>query len=256
MKIGKFINAKTLTGAAVIGVFVTAIFVAKETPKAKEAFEEEFKDYTPDKQTLKVSAQKIARVAWQYKGAIISGVTTIGCIVGAQKLNTEEILKLTATVGYLAANRDKAEQYILDHDDEDAYGNYEYDKNTDPNLRNFPGKEKGRKLPVEDTGLGDTLFRETYTGRWFISDMDSVEQAIVRIQARLDSGCVLSLNDIYNEFGLEKTMFGNTVGINPKLLPFVNDMMDISKVTDPEHGVYYRISIEPACYPCSMYRAV
>ena len=85
---------------------------AKESPKAMEAIKKEPEEPVADNDKLKVSAMKIASVAWEFKGTIVVSGLTIACIIGSHKLSMKEIAALTATCGYLATNRDKLETEI------------------------------------------------------------------------------------------------------------------------------------------------
>lgn len=255
------VTPKLLSGLAVVGVLVTIFVVAKETPKANKAYKDEFneEDYPSEERTLKVSARKIARVAWQYKGTILAGSATIGFIIGAQKLNDKELVAAAATIGYLATNRDRAEKWIADEVNEDAYPNYFHEKVYMEDLDFSPDKNSLKLLPIEDTGNGHDLFRETYTGRWFWSNPDAVYQAARRVEDRLDQGELLSYNDVYNEFGLLSTIHGKTIGLNRKLME-ISDYSDgifyFNNIHTEGHVPYTRIDIEPGCLPCSLFRDV
>lgn len=240
MKIKDLLNAKLLTGVAVIGVGATIFFAVRETKKAVAA------EPMPKDQPVYKTAYKFA---WMYKGTILSAAVTVGSIIGAQKLNEKQIAMMSATIGYLAANRDKAEQWI-EHGDQLA-PTYE-------ELKNPPGELIAKTLPIEETGNGKTLFRETYTGRWFYSNLDAVEQAICRFKDRFDQGAHLSLNDFYSELALMETMHGVTVGWNPDLSStrLITIQIIPTNYVDKYGEVhnYYMIEIGPSDCPYNYYR--
>lgn len=238
MKFKDLLNPKLLTGVAVIGVGATIFFAVRETKKAVAA------EPMPKDQPVYKTAYKFA---WMYKGTILSAAVTVGSIIGAQKLNEKQIAMMSATIGYLAANRDKAEQWI---------------ENGNPPLyddvKNPPVEKIAKSLPIEETGNGNVLFRETYTGRWFHSNLDAVEQGILRFKDRFDNGANLSLNDFYNELALIGTMFGVTVGWNPDLSSTrilgidIHEAEYVDKYGEVHH--YYRIDFNPNDYPYNYYR--
>ncbi len=83
-----------LTGIAVIGVPVTAYLCGRsmlEIDRLKRG------GVTPTRKEYIIS----------YVPAIISGVITSGCIIANQKLNTDEIIKLSSAVGISAATLNK-----------------------------------------------------------------------------------------------------------------------------------------------------
>ena len=243
MKFKDLLNPKLLTGVAVIGVGATIFFAVRETKKAVAA------EPMPKDQPVYKTAYKFA---WMYTGTILSAAVTVGSIIGAQKLNEKQIAMMSATIGYLAANRDKAQAWIDKTDpDGECYQAYQYAKNP-------PGEHIAKTLPIEETGNGKTLFRETYTGRWFYSNLDAVEQAICRFKDRFDQGDHLSLNDFYSELALMETMHGVTVGWNPDLSAtrLLTIQIIPTNYVDKWGEVhnYYMIEIGPSDCPYNYYR--
>lgn len=240
MKLKNLLNAKLLTGVAVLGVGATIFFAVRETKKAVAA------EPIPKDQPVYKTAYKFA---WMYKGTILSAAVTVGSIIGAQKLNEKQIAMMSATIGYLAANRDKAEKWI-EHGDQLAPTYEEW--------KNPPVEKIAKDLPIEETGNGNILFRETYTGRWFHSNLDAVEQGILQFKDRFDNGTTLSLNDFYSHLALIGTMFGVTVGWNPNLSSTRILGIDIheAEYVDKYGEVhrYYRIDFNPNDYPYNYYR--
>lgn len=243
----KKINPKILVGLACVGVGVTAYFAIKETKKIPE---EEKQPEVEEPKIPEKLAKDIYKFAWQYKGTIISAGVTIGCILGAEKINEKDLAAATATIGFLAANRDKAEKFLAGYKDSDGFANYFHEKVHEEHRE----IDNSKLLPIEETGNGKELFRETYTGRWFRSNLDAVHQAIRRIEDRLDNGEILSYNDVYDEFGLAKTMHGGTIGLNREYMSFVNDIFFLNEMDVPGFEKYTRIDLEPACFPCNWYR--
>lgn len=243
MKLKDLLNAKLLTGLAVVGVGATIFFAVRETKKAVAA------EPMPKDQPVYKTAYKFA---WMYKGTILSAAITVGSIIGAQKLNEKEILALSGTIGYLAANRDKAEKWIAKTDpDGEHYQAYQYAKNP-------PGECFKGSLPIEDTGYGEDIFRELYTGRWLKGDLDAIEQGILRFKERFDNGERLDLNDFYFEIGLMGTLFGSTVGWNPAHSLTRRLDIDIveSEYTD-EYGEvhkYRMISFDAGSFPYNWFK--
>lgn len=242
MKIKDLLNAKLLTGVAVIGVGATIFFAVRETKKAVAA------EPMPKDQPIYKIAYKFA---WMYKGTILSAAVTVGSIIGAQKLNEKQIALMSGTIGYLAANRDKAEQFIAANGAPEVVEAYD-------EVKNSPVEKVSKSLPIEETGNGDILFREMYTGRWFHSNVDAVEQAIVRFKDRFDNGATLCMNDFYQELGLMGTTHGCTIGWNPdlsstRLLTInVKETYYVDKFGEVHR--YNMIEFGPSDYPYNYYR--
>lgn len=228
----KIFTPKVLTGVAVVGVVATAIFAAKETPKAKENWETEPEGPVAEKDALKVSAMKVASVAWDYKGTIVVAGITIGCIIGSHKLSMKEIAALTASCGYLAANRDMLEKEIRKLPGGEEALKHVKQEVLEKRAEEATDKEPIFKKPwayqsVEDTGNGDLLCMEAWSGRLFRSSLDAVEQAQARFNDMRDEDgfdcqvangdyqsypAALSMNDLYDEYGIERTQLGHDFG--------------------------------------------
>lgn len=227
--IKKIFTPKLLTGLAVVGVIGVAVMAAKESPKAMEVMKKEPEEPVADNDKLKVSAMKIASVAWEFKGTIVVSGLTIACIIGSHKLSMKEIAALTATCGYLATNRDKLETEIrkLPGGEEalKAVKKEVMAERTKDILDEENGTKKGdfwRYQSVEQTGNGDLLCYDHFTGRYFRSSEDAVREAICSwndereygfeerngdVRYEYDDG--YSINDLYSYLDLERSQLND-----------------------------------------------
>ena len=64
------------------------------------------------------------------------------------------------------------------------------------------------------TSGGDTLCMDSMSGRYFKSDMESIKQAINKLNRRLTYDNYISLNEFYGEIGLSDTKNGELIGWN------------------------------------------
>ena len=155
-----------------------------------------------------------------YAPAIASGVLTSACILGSHHLSSKQIAALTASCGYLAANRDKLEKKIKEKFGEDRLREIKTDVSVDT-VREGKSKEVittdtkktlPRKSSVEWTGNGPLKCFEGYSGRYFYSTLEKVKEAEQKLNNRLHDGEYVCLNDFYELLGMAKTHFGNTFG--------------------------------------------
>lgn len=84
-----------LSGTACVGVFLTAMFAAKEVPEVKKDLEERTVVPTP--------AQKAKLIVFGCKKTMISGAATVGLIIGAQAWNSKKQSNLIAGIAALGA---------------------------------------------------------------------------------------------------------------------------------------------------------
>ena len=159
-----------------------------------------------------------------YVPAIMSGVVTAGCIIGAHRFGTEDIAALTATAGYLAASREKISDKI-----KEKFGveklreiNQEISKEKAEEIKNeqkqkesertFVGIRNKKGQSVEETGYGNELFQELFLGRKFRSSKAHVRDSINRIKYDFHMGKPVSMNDFYEYLEIDKTLAGESFG--------------------------------------------
>lgn len=79
---------------------------------------------------------------------------------------------------------------------------------------------------IEDTGRGETIFIEDFTGRRFKSNMDNVLYAIRQLQEDFSIANCATLNDFYELLGIHTTTAGDVLGwsVNQTILdPYLDE---------------------------------
>lgn len=179
-----------LSGLATIGVGLTAYFSGKATVKNYYTISTEPVYGEPIKSEVKRARRRAVK---NYIPTIVSGVLTIGCIWGSRKLSAKQIASLAAAAGYLVSTRKKSES-------------------NDTNISKIDPP-----VSVEETGNGDVLCLEAFSGRWFRSSVESVEEAcrylndIYRHDFEEKGYCAVPLNELYHLLGIQTTYFGDKV---------------------------------------------
>lgn len=140
-----------------------------------------------------------------YAPAIVCGVGTSACILGSHYLSRKEIVALTGTCTYLAANRDKILKTV-----KEKYG-IEEAKKLQAETTQLPAKQKSERN-WEKTGDGLEKFMDGYTGRCFLSSFSAVVDAGKKLNYDFHSGMYVSLNDYYRYLGLTATVAGEEFG--------------------------------------------
>lgn len=201
------------TGLAMAGVPITATLSAMRAPKYKEILSE-YED--PETKEVKTVDKVKAGLKTQWPAAI-AGALTCAFIALAEKLNLTEIAGLVTTCGFLVKNRDKLEQKILEYT-----GKEEGDKIL-KQIKKEVNEDMVKEVyvrsagpSVEETGRGDLLCYEAYSGRWFRSSELAVEKAVERLNSMFaEDQNYVCLNDFYDELGIERTHFGHQWGWTP-----------------------------------------
>lgn len=223
MKISK---QTVLTIFSVAGVAASVAVTAVMAPKAdraikakkleiaqtKEGYSEVEKDRHGYPIKMKSTADKLELVktaAPYYIPITFLSILTICCIIANHKINSKALLGLSATTGYLVTNRDNLRRFI----------------ESNPKLKDEAEKCKSYFLPpkdgfctIEETGEGDLLCFEAYTGRIFRSSKEAVTQAEDKlIEQYLDEEDggefgYASYNDFYHYLKIREDQFGHEYG--------------------------------------------
>ena len=216
-------NAPTLcTIVAVGGVVVTVGLAVKATPKCIDILEEMDNNGATKKERIKAVAPTLAPV-------ILSGVITIGCIIGGNYISATRIEALSAALSL--SNKAKVAY-------EDAAKEILGEEKAEEIKDKAAVKEAGRppKEPdkVLNTGKGDTLYYEPYSGRWFRSNPAAIDAAENRCNRDMTTSNIeYSMNEYYYELGLPEIYAGELLGWNPnnasglisiKPVPAINDV--------------------------------
>lgn len=134
------------------------------------------------------------------------GIATVAGIVVNHRINVKQIAALSATAAYLAANRDAIEESIKERFGEEALNDVRADAR-----KKMSDKDSG-KFVAEETGKGDLLCLEGYSGRWFRSSEHDVRKAMADLNEMFHNGEYVCLNDFYDLLGIETTHFGHQFG--------------------------------------------
>jgi hypothetical protein len=94
------------------------------------------------------------------------------------------------------------------------------------------------------TGAGETLCYDSYTGRYFKSDMEAIRRAQNDINAQIFREMYASHNDFYKLVGLEKVTYGDEIGWNAENLLDIEFSSHLASDGKPCLCIEYRA--EPA----------
>lgn len=257
MKLKDIFTPKLLSGLAVVGVVGTAVLAAVEAMSSKDEIKS-LKEKIPDEKKsnkLSVSTWYIPRVAGYFKRTIVIGGVTVTCVIASCYLSGLQLAAMAGTITALVTQRDAIEKEVckipggreaLERAKKDA-AELIAEKKTSQDKKN---KLKPWKYQcVEDTGNGDLLCLEGWSGRLFRSSLDAVEQAQSRFNDARDEELpfskdpdgttyptALAVNDLYREYGIEATQLGHDYGwpasddwYPTRRIEFINTLLKIEQ---------------------------
>lgn len=216
-------SPEILTSIGVAGMITTTVLAVKSTPKALILIEEEkrrqnheiLKEAKENGQDMcehidKLHPLEVVKVTWRcYIPAVVTGTMSILCLVGASSVSARRNAALatayTLSESAMKEYRDKVIETI--------------GEKKEKVVKEAIAKDKIEKDPVTNneviiTDKGNTLCYDVISGRYFKSDINTIEKAVNDINRRLLLDSYISLNDFYYSIGLDETKIGDDIGWN------------------------------------------
>ncbi len=188
-------KATILSLVSVIGVIATSIFSAKAAANLAKS--------EPNKKDKK---EFIKTCAKEYAPAIITGVTTIACIVCADTTNRKQKISLTALCAAAVGQYSRYKNKVIDIFGKDAHDKImkeltvEKAKKTHLSSPSIVGESS---LEINDGLETKRLFYDSFSERYFESTIDRVLQAEYHLNRNFALGGYVPLDDFYKFLGLE-----------------------------------------------------
>ena len=200
-------SPEILTGIGITGMLTTTVLAVQATPKALRLIED-----AQDEKGEELTVPETVKVCWKcYIPSAVSGTFSIACLIGASSVNARRNAAL-ATAYKLSETafteyREKVVETI--------------GEKKEKTVREKVDKKHIEKNPVSKnevivTKKGDTLCYDTISSRYFKSDIDKIKRVVNELNKEMlqdMSGCI-SVNELYDELGLDHTIVGDELGWN------------------------------------------
>lgn len=203
-----------LTVMGVVGVATTATLTGRATIQAVRLLDDvkikvaEVEEVDVDE--VKLSKRVVAETVWTlYIPVVLSGATTIACIIGAHSIHARR----NAALLTLYTLSDKAYSEYKDKTKE-LFGEKEAVKIKEAVAQDHVSDNPPNPNEVVVVGKGTMLCREPITGRYFESDYEEIRKSINDLNQLRITDSYVSLNDFYSLLGLETTEIGEELGWN------------------------------------------
>lgn len=213
-RLGKFTTDNSPTILTVIGVtgtLATALLSAKAAIQADRIIEDEQRG----RHVPLTPREKVGLVWPHFIPPIGVGCFTIGCIIGANAIGTRRAAGLAAAFALsekaFLEYRDKVVEKIGENKERDLRDELQQDRVTQ-------SSNLGEMVVI---GNGSVLCFEAFTGRYFLSDMETLRKAQNDINYDVNNNYYASLTDFYDLIGLPKTSNSDEVGWN------VNSLLEL-----------------------------
>lgn len=197
-------SPEILTGLGIAGMLTTTVLAVKSTPKALKLIEMRKEEAEVDKLT----PIETVKTTWKcYIPAAVTGVASVACLIGASSVSMRRnaalatAYKLSETA--LSEYREKVVETI--------------GEKKEKTIQEKVDKERIDKNPVSKneviiTDRGTTLCYDYQSGRYFKSDIELIKKAVNEINRQMLIHDYVSLNEFYDELGLDHTPMGDELG--------------------------------------------
>jgi hypothetical protein len=199
VKVIKSNSPVILTALGVSGVVTTSYLTAKATYKV--ARDEDADPFASNK-------DKVKKYWKLYIPPAISGVMTVGCIIGASRSNTRRTAAAAAAYSITEKAFNEYKEKVAETIGKGKEQKIRDDIAQDHVTNNPPSNE----LIVLVSG--HVLCREEHTGRYFRSDMETLLKAQNRINHMINNQLWVTLSEFYELLGLPHTSSSSEVGWN------------------------------------------
>lgn len=218
-------SPEILTGVGIAGMITSTVLAVKATPKAvellnerkeelnKKRFDENIEnDYSlkNHKELDKLGFKETVKTTWKcYIPTAVMMSVSVACLIGASSV-------------HLKRNAVLATAYQLSEAAATEYKNKVVETigaKKEEAIRDSVNKDRIERNPVSSkeiiiTEKGNTLCYDHMSGRYFKSDIDQIKKAVNEINSRMNQRFYISLNELYDELGLEEIALGDELGWN------------------------------------------
>lgn len=245
--VGKFMlqhSTTILKWTAVVGVGATAYTSGKAAISASKKLEE--LEYTSDHKPTKRDQAKC--IAKDIIPPVIMATTTIACIIALDKVHVRNSAALAMACTALSHKYTDLSETMVE----------ELGKRKTETLKDKAAQKRVTKdweevgecgLNVIRTRFGNVLFKDCFTGRYFYSSYEAVDDAIIKLTHELQNDCIyVTLNRFYDLLEIPTTDAGDNWG------------WDITHIADTHDGkttieIFHNRTTQtpdPWCLPCTV----
>lgn len=202
-----------LTGFAVAGLVTTIGLSIKDTIKALEVLERE-KEFrkVEEGDTSPMEPIDVVELTWKcYIPTIASGLLTVSCMIGSNHISLRRNAALVSLYSIAETTLKEYQEKVVEQ-----IGEKKAEKIKDEIAQEHLDKNPVTNKTIILTGKGENLFYDTFSGRYFKSDVETIRRIVNDFNFKLlqCAPMFMSINELYYELGLEAIELGDEMGWN------------------------------------------
>lgn len=194
--------------------------------------EAEENGYENCEQITKLPPKDVIKTTWKcYIPTAVTGGASMLCLIGSGRSAARRQAALTTAVTMGETALEEFRKTVEDTVDDKTMSEIKQ-KVAEKQVEKYPATEN---TEVMITSRGKTLCLDATTGRYFTSDLESIRRAANNIKDTLYHGFgqYSSLNDFYDELGLDHTSVGDELGWNVEYMINLDISTTLAKNGEP-----------------------
>ena len=216
-----------LMGLGIVGMFGMAVYAVRVTPKALKAIDAKKEELKVEK----LPPVETVKATWRYYApAAVMGITSTACLIGSGSIHAKRnamlatAYKISETA--LAEYESKVKEFVGEKKERQIKESVDVDRMTSTPVS---------KNEIIITERGHTLCFDSISKRYFRSDINHIKKVENKLNKQMiHSMCgYVSLNDFYDELGLEHIDIGDDIGWNTDELIDIHIGSGIADNDDP-----------------------
>lgn len=193
-------------GFGIAGMITTTFLAVTATPKALLLIDEKKEELQKDKLTPVETVQ----ATWKcYLPSVVTCVFSTGCLLTSNSITTRRTAALATAYKI-------SETALLEYRDKvvETIGEKKEKEITDKIAKDHVEKNPVTRSEVIITEKGNTLCFDTISGRYFRSDIEKIKRIQNEMNRTIINDNYVSLNEFYDELGLDYIDVGSDLGWN------------------------------------------
>lgn len=190
-----------LTGVGVAGVVTTALLTGRASFKAAQVLDDHAEDWQEP-----IPYKDCVKIVWKlYIPPALVGSATVASIVMANRVSNRRAAALAAAYAISEKAMVEYKEKVIEH-----IGERKEQAVRDEIAQDRVRENSGDSVVIVDTG--EVLCYDSYSGRYFKSNVETINKAVNELNHRMLGDMYASLTDWYNLIGLDRTAFSDEVG--------------------------------------------
>lgn len=233
-------SPEILMGIGIAGMITTTVLAVKATPKAMALIEEEKLRRYRETEDDSITKAEAVKVAWKpYVPAVVTGTASVLCLVGSRSVSARRTAALAAAYQIsetaLSEYREKVIETIGEKKEQIVK-----DKVAKERIENNPVS----KSEIIITNDGVTLCFDPISARYFKSSIEKIKRAENELNKQMLHAITgyVSLNEFYDELGLDHTAIGDDLGWSVDKLIDMDFSSQIADNGEPSIVLDYRVA--------------